>query len=349
MRNKTVSIIVPIYNAEKTLDRCIISILNQIYEHKEIILVNDGSSDGTDEICKRYASEFTNIIVISEYNRGVSHARNVGLLKATGDYILFVDSDDYIDKNMCSDMVTNLERYGADLCMCTITVSRDGKEFTEHIIDGVIEGKRNIAEQVIMIYKTNYVNSPCNKLYKRELITAGFNNDISLGEDLLFNLVYLDNCNKIVFLDKDYYKYEFSNPDSLTSKYREDNFQLATLLYTEVRNYGYKHGLCFEDIAPVREVYMKMIFYSVQGLFYYNHKCFDEKLDIIRHWLSQKPARETCINPGDVNLQLKVAAKLMSAGAFSSIAILFATKKKIASLTGRNIDQGRALIDNKTK
>ena len=115
---KKISIIVPVYQAEKYISKCIESIVNQTYKNLEIILIDDGSTDRSGEICDEYGKKDNRIVVVHNKNKGVSVARNCGLDIATGDYITFVDSDDYIDLQMYSEMMKVVEKYSCDVVMC---------------------------------------------------------------------------------------------------------------------------------------------------------------------------------------------------------------------------------------
>lgn len=109
-----ISIIIPVYNAKKYLQRCVNSIINQTYRYIEIILVNDGSVDGSAELCDQLAKIDNRILVVHQLNQGVSVARNIGMDYATGDYILFVDSDDRISENLCKLAIEKIEQYNVD-------------------------------------------------------------------------------------------------------------------------------------------------------------------------------------------------------------------------------------------
>ncbi len=152
-----VSIIVPIYNAEKTLARCLTSIINQTYKKIELILVNDGSTDSSRTICDKYRDN-QSVVVIDKINGGVSSARNVGLDCATGEYILFVDSDDYLEKNMLEMILPNLK--GAD-----IVFSGYYKEFTERstevLADGYLSNRLYEAgAKMRELFLLNYISPP---------------------------------------------------------------------------------------------------------------------------------------------------------------------------------------------
>ena len=110
-----ISVIVPVYNTEKYIGRCIESILNQSYKELEVIVINDGSSDGSAEIIRKYAENDSRIIFIDNKNYGVSESRNIGIRNAKGEYIQFVDSDDFIDENMLKDTLKLLEEHNVDM------------------------------------------------------------------------------------------------------------------------------------------------------------------------------------------------------------------------------------------
>ena len=109
--DKLISVIIPIYNSEKYIKKCIESIINQTYKNIEVILINDGSTDNSEEICNQYASEDGRIKVINTTNKGVSASRNIGLKNATGDYISFIDCDDYVDKDLYLDVITTIKEH----------------------------------------------------------------------------------------------------------------------------------------------------------------------------------------------------------------------------------------------
>jgi len=125
--NSIISVIVPVYNAEKDISRCIESICNQTYRHLEVLLIDDGSTDRSGDICKRYQNADERIVYIKKDNGGQASARNVGLDHSTGDYIAFVDSDDYIEETMFSEMMSAIIDTNSDLCICGIKKTRGEK------------------------------------------------------------------------------------------------------------------------------------------------------------------------------------------------------------------------------
>ena len=167
-----ISIIVPIYKVEKHLKKCIKSIVEQSYTNLEIILVDDGSPDNCGKICDEYAKKDCRIKVIHKKNGGLSDARNCGIDKSSGKYLMFVDSDDYIDKNICEKLINASKEYDCDIVMCNIYRVVNNKIYIEkeisalsknEVLDGITVMKEFFKNFSIDLYVS------WNKLYKREL------------------------------------------------------------------------------------------------------------------------------------------------------------------------------------
>ena len=188
-----VSIIIPIYNAEKYLYRCLQSILSQKYNDWEAILVNDGSTDASLEICNSFLNNAElKFRLISQPNSGVSVARNEGLSHASGEYVMFLDSDDYMLPEMCEIMVNALETKNADIVVCGTTETwgelwAPDRDVDYHTLESF---KKDFIEHL----NSELLSPPWNKIYRRKLIKDMFDPSISFGEDLVFNLNYLKNC-----------------------------------------------------------------------------------------------------------------------------------------------------------
>ena len=208
---KTVSIIVPVYNAEKTLERCVRSLMAQTYGNIEILLVNDGSRDQSPAICQRFAQEDGRIRVIDKPNGGVSSARNTGLDAARGDYVMFCDSDDWVEPDWCESMVSLCGP--GDMVICEI--ARADLE-TEH------DAETEDAERRELLHYPLLACSPVNKIYARDVIQREmlrFRGNLSLGEDFCFVLAYLCQIDgKLRFLYRPLYHYDVSTEGSLSKK-----------------------------------------------------------------------------------------------------------------------------------
>ncbi|MFS4085063.1 glycosyltransferase family 2 protein [Aerococcus urinaeequi] len=208
-----VSIIVPVYNAASYLSKCITSILNQSYQNLECILVNDGSIDNSLDICLEWARKDTRVQVIDQKNGGVSVARNQGIQASRGEFILFVDSDDTIDRNTVSYLVKEQAVENVDIVVFGLVRHfRDG-----HISKSSgIHSKRKLTfEDFIANFWDNYedelTNSPTNKLFKANIIKQHqieFPLGMKMGEDLLFNLAYLEHVKEIFVTDQHFYHYQ---------------------------------------------------------------------------------------------------------------------------------------------
>ena len=224
MQNKKISVIVPIYKVENYLKGCVDSIVSQTYKHLEIILVDDGSPDNCPLICDELAKTDPRIKVVHKENGGLSDARNAGMDISTGDYIGFVDSDDYIDEDMYGILVNALEENDADIACCRYTkVWDDGN--TEAIGN---DGKTHIYEGVdglkAYLYAKTVDPFACAKLYKSELIgnksyvsrKVRFVKDI-IGEDNPFNIGILKDTDKLVVVGKSKYNYRQAREGAITN------------------------------------------------------------------------------------------------------------------------------------
>ncbi|MCR2822010.1 glycosyltransferase [Lederbergia panacisoli] len=223
----TVSIIVPIYNVETYLERCIDSLINQSLQDIEIILVNDGSKDRCGEICEKYAREEPRIKVIHKQNGGLSSARNSGLGIASGKYIAFIDADDWVERGMFEVLVKNSIKHNSDLVVCnyrsvySVEKIQNSKACLS-LDEGLIEvNKLGISRYILDFFLPfKHAYSVWNKLYKHDLIrlhNIRFEpNQEIFAEDLLFNLYYLCHT-KLISTTPEVLVNYFQRPNSLSS------------------------------------------------------------------------------------------------------------------------------------
>ncbi len=205
-----ISVIVPIYKVEKYIKKCVGSILNQSYKNLEIILVDDGSPDNCPKICDELAEKDKRIVVVHKKNGGLSSARNAGIEVATGEYIAFIDSDDYIHNNMFEVMLKLIKDNNADICICNYEyVDENGNlfptSFSSPLKDEVIDQKQ-IFKKLTEPNEWYYITA-WNKLYKKDILD---NNVFPVGkihEDAFSIHHILDKCNRIVCTSKKYYYY----------------------------------------------------------------------------------------------------------------------------------------------
>lgn len=226
-----VSVIVPIYNVERHLEKCIESIINQRYANLEIILIDDGSTDLSGEICDLYQKRDVRIIVVHKPNGGVSSARNEGLKIAKGKYIAFVDGDDWAHEEYIGTLVEGIE-LGADLAICSM------KETTEREIQDVavlnkqyVHFDRSECFQK-MLYSTKVGGFLWNKLFRKELIKNYLDETIYYSEDFVFCAQYAENIKQAVFVEAPLYYY-WQNLDSVTNMHGVYNDKVFSLLKAE--------------------------------------------------------------------------------------------------------------------
>ena len=232
--NGKVSVIVPVYNTKLQIERCIASIRNQTYPDLEILLVDDGSDDGSELLCDQAAQEDARIKVIHKENGGVSGARNEGLMQASGEYVIFVDSDDWIEENMVSDMMQAAKKYGVPLVIGDykraiedkVKKSKENPEReettsgTEEVKEAAGREKLLTSAEILTLYlredeKIRIPHSVWGKLYSRELIGEKRFPLIKRTEELLFSTEIFCEAGQGVYLQNAYYHYCDDREDSL--------------------------------------------------------------------------------------------------------------------------------------
>ena len=206
----TISIIIPVYNSEKYLRGCLDSIIDQSYRDFELILIDDGSTDGSCAICDDYAKRDERIKVIHKENAGASAARNCGIRHALGEYISFVDSDDWLSREMYSVMINEMQKDDYDVVICGFVMHLDGSE-AEYPACSAVCSARDFAKNTL---DGGFLNGCLwNKLYKRDVIT-GFDNSMHLCKDLKFNFDVSKNAKKCRYIPDMLYHYNRINPHS---------------------------------------------------------------------------------------------------------------------------------------
>lgn len=252
-----ISIIIPVYNVEKYLSDCINSVLDQTYKNFELILIDDGSKDASGKICDEFAMQDDRISVYHIKNSGVSVARNLGIEKAKGDYIQFIDSDDTIDINMTEELVGGLEE--ADLVLC-------GYKRIMHKENKLIIPQKGVYDFKAFQYMLRYwlidpiIGSPWNKLFNRKILLENnvkYEPNIIYAEDYLFNMRYLKYINTIAVIDKPLYNYNLLTSGSLhqiNNKNVEETWRINELIVQEAHDTFIVHGT--QESQFVAELYM---------------------------------------------------------------------------------------------
>lgn len=260
----TVSVIVPVFNAEEYLERCVDSILNQDYQDLELILVNDGSTDRSGEICRRYGEQDSRVTVIDKENSGVSDSRNLAIGRAAGTYLQFVDSDDWLAPDATRLMVRRMEETGCDLVIADFY--RVSGELVAHKGDIDEDGVMSLEE-----FSAHMMENPAdfyygvlwNKLYRRELVEAHhlrMDRDISWCEDFMFNLEYMRWAETICALRTPVYYYVKRKGSLVNQGMNISRVIRMKLMVFEYYNNFYKHVLEEEDYEKNRlQVYRFLV------------------------------------------------------------------------------------------
>ena len=255
IENELISIIIPVYNAEKTIERCVQSVINQSYSNIEIILVNDGSLDKSLYLCERLASIDIRVKIINSENNGVSNARNLGINAALGKYIMFVDSDDYVDEKWCETLILNLSLENELVVSNIYCVDYDnGEIYVENNLK--CSNYKLLVTDFYKVFKWKLLNQPYNKIYSTYIIkkyNIKFSEDLSLGEDLLFNLEYLKYCDRITIINSNLYYYIKGKEDSLCNRYYNNLYEIQTKLYLKMR-------ALLESNSPKFEMYKQELY-----------------------------------------------------------------------------------------
>lgn len=249
-----VSIVVPVYNASNYLYQCLDSLIEQSYQNLEIILVDDASQDASPAICDQYAIRDSRIIVVHKQNKGASFARKTGIDLSTGKYVMFVDSDDWIEADTVSQLVLSAEMNNADCVLFSYV-----KEFKDHTEEVYLfnntcyfhhdDAEKHIHKQLIgpddiglgIPSRFNLLSPMWGKLYRADVVKKGFvvsEREIGgTGEDTLFNIYALEGCASIGYIHKCLYHYRKYNNHTLTTSYKSNLMQSLSVFYNYIENY----------------------------------------------------------------------------------------------------------------
>lgn len=267
--NPVVSVVVPVYKAEKYLDRCVKSLLNQSLKEIEIILVDDGSPDGCGKLCEEYAKTDERIRVIHKQNGGLSSARNAGLAVVSGKYVGFVDSDDDIGPDMYEKLVNAAEKYQVDFVMADyIRILQNGQEIRRTLdIEGGLYDRDKIRKEIfpVLIMRESVDYGPLlsvwHCLYRRSFLQENnlmFDVDVRWSEDNLFSAIMGYCCYSFFYL-KGYYLYHYyQNAGSITTTYRRGAWNVYSLMNQRLHEFFD----AVDDYDFSRQLKLHMIYYA---------------------------------------------------------------------------------------
>lgn len=242
-----ISIIVPFYNAEDTIGACLRSILSQSYKNYEVILVNDGSTDSSGKICREFASKNEEIKIIEQKNKGVSEARNNGIKKSSGDWVLFVDSDDTIEKKCCESLIKHAHS-GIDLIIGLRTTYINNKDVSDHDVQNrrfrktikTNDEKKKLCRSIFNNYSKSQIYPHTafvtGRLYRRKTIIDNnifFDKNLSIYEDAYFAMEFICKANTIIWLNIPVYSY-IINKKSVTQSFSSEMIEKYKKAYSAI-------------------------------------------------------------------------------------------------------------------
>ncbi len=244
------SIIIPVYNAEKYLETCVMSFADSVKLNYEVLLIDDGSTDNSLEVCNSLSERNSNIRVIKKENGGVSSARNRGITESKGEYLMFIDSDDYLEVGAINKIIDILNKKNNQLIIFgynrvknnainTELASYSGDVCIDEVLKIMLDNK-----------SLHYFNYPWNKIYNTKIIKENnllFNEKINLGEDAIFNMKYMKYISAVMFVRKCIYNYRVSEGNTLSTKIMSVDYLLTTY-NTIFDSYVslYKYYNCYE-------------------------------------------------------------------------------------------------------
>ncbi|MGN1206476.1 MAG: glycosyltransferase family 2 protein [Eubacterium sp.] len=277
-----VSVIIPVYNSIRRLAACLDHVVALDYPNLEVILVDDCSTDGSLEICRDYEKKYSYFHVITKENEGVSAARNLGLQQSHGEYIQFIDSDDFVKKNATSVMVNRMEEEKSDVIIAGYYDEKAGRDQLPK--EAVYEGKEAFIKEFPKLFSSYFLHVPWNKLYRREVIEKGFPTDLDKGEDLIFNLQVFERAHKFCVIHESVYDYYNIETDTLSFRFRENAMGIEERLILEVADFYQRCG--GREPAFLDLFYLSSIKNKFYDLMRRSGKNDAECKDVIKVWLT---------------------------------------------------------------
>lgn len=280
MMSNKVSIIVPIYNASKYLVECVNSLINQDYSNLEILLINDGSTDGSAEICDSLQNSDKRIRVIHKENGGTASARNLGVQEASGEYVMFIDADDWFELDTVSTLVSHMDSNSLDVARFNYVREFEGKSLAKEntfLEARVYEGEecKKVCRQILGLVGSelahpeniNFLSSVCFNIYRKSIIIENdlrFFNFAELGSfvDGTFNFTLFAKIKRFEFIDRHFYHYRKTNASSASSKYRANYVSKQMVLFEKLRNVIDKNDAWDE----MQEAYCTRVVYNTMEM-----------------------------------------------------------------------------------
>ena len=255
MINKKVSIIIPVYNNENYISQGIESVENQTYKNYEIIIIDDGSTDDSLKLCKKFEKRNDKIKVISINNGGVSNARNIGIKNASGDYVCFIDSDDYVMPTYIESLIKKMN----NKCL-VISAYSVFNEKKDRQVKKINKQKLYIGIDIYLKIVRNelFWNQPWNKMYNLNVIKENklfFNDKLNMGEDLVFNLNYLNFIDNIFYINKTIYRHRINDNGAMANNNENKLKALSNILLEMYNKENEKEKKCIIKLYYLRTIW----------------------------------------------------------------------------------------------
>lgn len=339
MSNISISVLMPVYNSEKFLLETVQAVINQSYIDWELILVDDGSTDNSKEICTKLMNDDKRIKYIFQENLGVSHTRNVALENAKGKYIVFVDSDDLIHEDYLKILINSIEKSNSDVSVCNFIerkISNTGKieDITREFYPKEVMEMSEMKDYIMDFGNSGLLNPLWNKIYKREIIENNnitFDEKVETGEDFIFNLQYFRKVKKISFIKDSLYYYIRRNNNSITYKYIENMYEKGWEIHWLLESFLKDMGFYNEENAYVLYGnHLTGVFSAFLNLYHDHCKLTSkEKKAYIKKIISKSYVKECAANRkkdkgiiGLTSLLVRINNTVLISAVFKAIALV---------------------------
>ena len=324
------SVIIPVYNAEKYLRKCVKSILSQRYKDFELILIDDGSTDQSFKLCNAFQAEDNRVHVIHKENGGVSSARNRGLDVAQGEYITFIDSDDWINPDLLERLMAQIGQ--ADMAVGGYTTISKAGNVEQKYKDESLTYPECVCSKFDELYTNNFFNAPFAKIYKRSILgTQRFDSSVALGEDFLFNLEYLSKCREVKTVSAIGYFYNCLNAGAATKKLRENDIEQIYFLYQAGKKILCKYYPHTGESVELKKRFCLNGINLIQ-LICYSDKSQIEKSKLAKKLLANDEFIKVCNKDYSLPMRYDIPRILCVKKSWNLLQTFFAIKKKLGAV-----------------
>ena len=334
---KKISIIIPVYNVEKYLEQCLDSIINQTYKNIEVLLIDDGSTDNSANICDEYAKRDPRFIVFHQKNSGVSRARNLGLDNISGDYVMFVDSDDWLELNACEVLMETIIKSKSEIVVFNFyneyeKYSEKNKLFKfdnkDNNLNRRIQAKVLAPSLIIPNFDVQFIGYTWNKIIKSSLAKKNkfmFEKMQAIYEDGLYYYELFEYAKNIYLCNEYLYHYRILQ-NSAVRRYNNDFVKISDEIYKKIKSFEKKHK---NDSFYKQSLYVRVInnFCNMLNLYVNNknHKIsFFERKKIIKNELTKQQYIESLknINTANLNKKLRIYHRFLKLKLYSVVIII---------------------------